>query len=128
MSETTQTQAHHGAAHATHGDVTDAHGEVGHADPRDGQVHHPGSGEYIRIALILGVITAIEVAIYYFDLNKATLVATLFVLSIAKFVLVAAFFMHLKFDNKIFTTFFVAGLVVATAAFLAVLAMFRVIV
>ncbi len=39
--------------------------------------------------------------------------------------LVAAFFMHLKFDSKVFTTFFAGGLVMAIAAFIAVLAMFR---
>jgi cytochrome c oxidase subunit 4 len=97
--------------------------EPGHGD---GVEHaHPGSGEYIRIALILGVITAVEVLIYYFDLNQATLVGSLLILSAAKFVLVAAFFMHLKFDSRIFTTFFAGGLVIAVAAFIAVLAMFR---
>jgi hypothetical protein len=33
--------------------------------------------------------------------------------------------MHLKFDNKLFSTFFVGGMVMAIAAFVAVLAMFR---
>ena len=35
------------------------------------------------------------------------------VLSAAKFVLVVGFFMHLKFDSKVFTGVFVAGLVLA---------------
>jgi cytochrome c oxidase subunit 4 len=97
--------------------------EPGHGD---GVEHpHPGAGEYVRIALILGIITAVEVLIYYFDLNKATLVGSLLILSAAKFALVAAFFMHLKFDSKIFTTFFAGGLVMAVAAFIAVLVMFR---
>ena len=127
MNEATGTQTH-GAVPAAHRDAGHEGAAVGHADPHDAQEHHPGSGQYVRIAVILAVITAIEVLIYYFDLNKATLIAGLFVLSIAKFALVAAYFMHLKFDNKIFTTFFAAGLAVAIAAFLAVLAMFRVIV
>jgi cytochrome c oxidase subunit 4 len=44
---------------------------------------------------------------------------------VAKFALVAAFFMHLKFDSRVFSTFFAGGLVMAVAAFIAVLAMFR---
>jgi len=87
---------------------------------------HPGVGQYVRIALILGAITAVEVAIYYFDLNRATLIGTLLVLSSIKFFMVAAFFMHLKFDNKLFTTLFVGGLIMTALAFIAVLAMFRV--
>lgn len=119
MVESTRVQEH---------DVTrtnDEHGQGAPAEHRDGEHAHPGSGEYVRIALILGVITSIEVAIYYFDLNKATLISSLIVMSTAKFALVAAFFMHLKFDNKLFTTLFAGGLVMAIAAFIAVLAMFR---
>jgi cytochrome c oxidase subunit 4 len=97
--------------------------EPGHGD---GVEHaHPGSAEYVRIALILGAITAVEVLIYYFDLDHRTLVGSLIILSAAKFALVAGFFMHLKFDSKIFTTFFAGALVMAIAAFIAVLAMFR---
>ena len=122
MNEATRTETHGVTEHSQDHAVHDAPG--GHTEEHA----HPGSGEYIRVALILGVITAIEVAIYYFDLNKFTLVTALFLLSAAKFALVALFFMHLKFDNKIFSTFFAGGLVMAILAFIAVLAMFRVIV
>ena len=97
--------------------------EPGHGD---GVVHaHPGPGEYVKIALILGAITLVEVLIYYFDLNHRTLVGSLIILSAIKFALVAGFFMHLRFDSKIFTTFFAGALVMAIAAFVAVLFMFR---
>jgi cytochrome c oxidase subunit IV len=86
---------------------------------------HPGAGEYVMVAAVLAIITAIEVAIYYFDLNRTTLVVTLLALSAVKFSMVAAFFMHLKFDTRVFTTFFAGGLAMAVAAFIAVLAMFR---
>ncbi|HEV2121225.1 MAG TPA: cytochrome C oxidase subunit IV family protein [Chloroflexota bacterium] len=105
-------------AHAEHGQAA----PVGH---HDGEHAHPGTGQYVKIALILGVITAVEVLIYYFDLNKATLIASLLIMSAGKFALVAAFFMHLKFDSRLFTTLFAGGLVMAIAAFIAVLAMFR---
>src|SRR5262245_45749861 len=78
-----------------------------------GEHAHPGAAEYVRIALILAVITAVEVSIYYFDLDHRTLVGALIILSATKFALVAGFFMHLKFDSKLFTTFFAGGLVMA---------------
>jgi cytochrome c oxidase subunit 4 len=88
---------------------------------------HPGAGEYVRIAVILAAITAVEVALYYIeDLDPNLMTVLLIVLSACKFALVALFFMHLKFDNKIFSTFFTGGLVMAMLAFIAVLAMFRV--
>jgi cytochrome c oxidase subunit IV len=108
------------------------HGAVATADPHaavtpveHGEYAHPGAGQYVLIALILGAITTVEVLIYYFDLNRATLVTSLFVLSAAKFVLVAAFFMHLKFDSRLFSILFAGGLVMAVAAFIAVLFMLR---
>ena len=87
---------------------------------------HPGAGEYVRIAAILAIITAVEVAIYYIEaLDPKALTVMLLVLSACKFTLVALFFMHLKFDNRIFSTFFTGGLVMTVLAFIAVLAMFR---
>lgn len=109
-------------------ETIDAHGDAGHAEvtpAEHGEHAHPGGAEYVRIAVILAAITAVEVAIYYFDLNKTTLIAALFILSVTKFALVAAFFMHLKFDSRVFTTFFAGGIAMAIAAFIAVLAMLR---
>ncbi len=106
----------HGHGDADHGEVTPT---------RHAEHTHPGNAEYIRIALILAAITAVEVVIYYFDLNKATLIGGLFVLSATKFVLVAAFFMHLKFDSRIFSIFFAGGIITALLAFIAVLTMLR---
>lgn len=76
---------------------------------------HPTERVYIRIAIILTAITAIEVAIYYIDWMHDTgaLVPVLVVLSVAKFVTVIGYYMHLKFDNPLFRWMFVAGLVVS---------------
>jgi cytochrome c oxidase subunit IV len=90
-----------------------------------GEHGHPGAGEYVMVAFVLAFITAVEVAIYYIDLNRTTLVVSLLALSAVKFSMVAAFFMHLKFDTRVFTTFFAGGLAMAVAAFIAVLSMFR---
>lgn len=84
--------------------------------------HHPGALEYIQIGLILAIITAIEVGIYYIDLNHNTLVALLIVLSLVKFSMVVLWFMHLKFDSRLFTTAFATGLGAALAVFTVVIA------
>ena len=115
MNEAQHLEAHADATPATH--THDDPGIVEHA--------HPGPSQYVAVALALAVITAVEVAIYYFDLNKVTLVIALLILSATKFALVALFFMHLKFDNRLFSVFFASGLAVTVAAFIAVLAMFH---
>lgn len=78
---------------------------------------HPGPLEYAQIGAILAIVTAIEVAIYYVGLSHTALVAMLFVLSLFKFTLVVLWFMHLKFDNRLFSSMFVLGLLLAIAIF-----------
>jgi cytochrome c oxidase subunit 4 len=77
--------------------------EVTDAAPEEhAQGHvHPGDKQYIVVALILGVFTAIEVLTYFFDFAGAA-IPTLIVLMIIKFAMVAAYFMHLKFDSRLF--------------------------
>jgi cytochrome c oxidase subunit 4 len=83
---------------------------------------HPGVMEYTQIGLILFIITAIEVGIYYVGLGFTALVVSLLVLSLVKFSLVVAWFMHLRFDNKLFMTLFLAGLFTALIVFTVVIA------
>jgi len=83
---------------------------------------HPGPLEYIKIGVALAIITAVEVAVYYIGALKDVLVPILVVLSALKFSLVALWFMHLRFDNRLFSTFFVAGLMLAAAIFVVALA------
>jgi cytochrome c oxidase subunit 4 len=90
-----------------------------------GTEHHGASDkQYIIIALILAGLTAIEVSTYYIDFGPLFM-PTLFVLMIVKFVIVASFFMHLKFDNKIFTYLFYSGLILAIAVYAGALATFK---
>ena len=88
---------------------------------------HPTAAKYIWIAVILTIITAIEVAIFYvIPANaRALMMVTLAVLAIGKFALVVAYYMHLKFDAKLLTWLFVAGLAVATATITGLWAMFN---
>ena len=83
---------------------------------------HPGPAEYAKIGLALAIITAIEVAVYYLDVTQGVLVGVLVVLSAIKFSLVALWFMHLRFDSRVFSTLFVGGLALALAIFIVALA------
>lgn len=95
-----------------------AHG--GHA------TRHPSPKEYVRIALILGIVTGLEVAIYYLDIPHGALVASLFAFALIKFTLVVLWFMHLRFDARTYSRFFVMGLAGAITLFLILLMTFRV--
>ena len=86
---------------------------------------HPGPHEYVRIFLILLVLTAIEVAAVYQHLGK-WLIPVLFILAATKFALVVLWFMHLKFDDRRFSRFFLMGLAGAATLYLIVLISFRV--
>ncbi len=83
---------------------------------------HPGPLEYIKIGTILAVITAVEVAVYYIEALEDVLIPILIVLSALKFSMVVMWFMHLRFDNRLFSGLFVGGLMLAAALFVVVLA------
>lgn len=86
---------------------------------------HPTPRSYITIAIVLSTITGIEVGIFYVDLLKEIIVTIFVVLSATKFALVAMFYMHLKFDSRLFSTFFVGGMLLASAMIITLLALFR---
>ena len=84
---------------------------------------HPSAKEYVRIGVILGVLTALEVATYYVDVGPM-LVPTLLGLAVVKFALVVMWFMHLKFDSPTYARFFLMGLAGASTLYLVVLISF----
>ena len=86
---------------------------------------HPSDLKYVKIAAILAALTLIEVLTYTFDVKGHTLLAILFPLMIVKFAIVAGYFMHLKFDSKLFTTMFVAGISFAVIVYCVMLTAFR---
>ncbi len=87
---------------------------------------HPSAREYVRIFLILGAITGVEVALYYLrDDVGSWLIPMLFGLAVTKFALVVLWFMHLKFDDRRFSRFFMMGLAGAATLYLIVLISFR---
>jgi cytochrome c oxidase subunit 4 len=85
---------------------------------------HPSPFKYVMIAVILVVITAAEVGMYYLEGNLADwfVTVTLLVMAALKFVIVVSYYMHLKSDKKIFRRFFTIGIVGAGILYLCVLA------
>jgi cytochrome c oxidase subunit IV len=93
-------------------------GEAPHVAHEAHQHTHPSDRSYIIVAVILAVITAVEVSTYFIeDASTTLLVATLFPMMIAKFAIVCGWFMHLRYDNPIFRRVFVFGLVLAIAVY-----------
>ncbi len=92
---------------------------------------HPTERDYVKIAVILGLITALEVATYFWEdifgsaPSTTALIVSLFPMMIAKFAIVIGYFMHLKYDNPLFKRIFVFGLVLAIAVYVIVLLAFE---
>lgn len=114
------------SATATEEETTQAPAELGAAPGHEaGGAHadhaHPSPLKYVGIALVLAVVTAVEVALYYIEMPDGLLVSMLLGLAVIKFGMVAAFFMHLKFDGRLLRRLFVTGIVLAGAVYTVVL-------
>jgi cytochrome c oxidase subunit 4 len=86
--------------------------------------HGMSTRGYVNIAIILAAITALEVSTYYVDFGPLFL-PSLLVMMVVKFFMVVSYFMHLKFDNKIFSRLFYAGLFLAVGVYVAALSTFH---
>jgi cytochrome c oxidase subunit 4 len=68
------------------------HGTRAHAE-------HP-EPNYMLVFILLAVLTGVEVGIVFLPLAKIFIGLMLVILAFTKAVMVAAYFMHLKFENK----------------------------
>jgi cytochrome c oxidase subunit IV len=100
--------AHAATAPAAH----DAHHD-------DGKFHL-----FVQIAMILAVITGIEIVLIYIPFAKWLIVTSLVVLSLVKFLMVIFWFMHLKFDKAFCTILFFIGMVLASGTVAALMLLF----
>ena len=94
------------------------HGEEEHA--------HPTWSTYWKVALILALITVGEVWGYYvpsFVASRA-FVPTLLFLSGLKFTIVVMFYMHLKYDHRLFRVLFTGPLLIASITLVALMFLF----
>lgn len=103
-------------AETTHGaDDPGTHGDHHVVEGHD----HPTDRQYVMVALFLAAVTALEVSTYWVpeDWPAAPVVASLIVMMVIKFAFVIGWFMHLKFDARLFRRVFVFGLVLAVAVY-----------
>ena len=84
---------------------------------------HPTPRDYVNVALILGVLTALEVSTYFLDFGPIG-VPLLIVLMIIKFLLVAGWFMHLRVDSRLYGRLLGTGLGFAVVLYTITLVVF----
>lgn len=92
--------------------------------PEAGGELHDLTVTYIRVAVVLAVVTLLEVATYYVALVRGLTISVLLVLSAVKFALVVLYFMHLKFDHKVLAFVFSGPLLLMIAVGIALMALF----
>lgn len=87
---------------------------------------HPGWSTYWKVALILTIITAVEVSAYYIPAwsKSWVYVPSMLIMSTVKFVIVAMYYMHLKYDHKLFRSLFSGPLVMAFVTFIGLMFLF----
>jgi len=102
--------------HVEHAEA-EAHGHDAHSS-------HKPTSYYVNVALILAALTALETSTYWIDFGPFFMPALLIMMAI-KFIMVVSLFMHLKFDNKIFSWLFYSGLILAVLVYCAFLACFQ---
>jgi cytochrome c oxidase subunit 4 len=108
-------------AHDSHsGEHADAHAM--------GEVHeHPTWKQYKWVALILFIITVVEVWAYYIPsfVASAAFKPALLIMSAVKFYIVVMYYMHLKYDHKLFKALFTGPLIIAACTLIALLYLFK---
>ena len=90
------------------------------------RMHHPSGWTYVKVGALLTIITAVEVWLYYIPAAVASPLfnPTMLAMSAAKFAIVVMFYMHLKYDHKIFRALFTGPLIVAAITVVAFLFLF----
>ena len=92
-----------------------------------GEMHeHPTWKEYKWVALILTLITVVEVWVYYIPSFVASkvFVPALLIMSAVKFAIVVLFYMHLKYDARLFRALFTGPLIIAVVTLISLMFLF----
>lgn len=94
-----------------------------------GQDHAHGHEEskfhiFVQIAMILAIITGVEIVLIYLPFPAWLILTTLTILSLVKFLYVIFYFMHLKWDKLFCTVLFVIGLTLGGGTSVALLLIF----
>jgi len=103
----------------------DHHANIDHA-AMGIEKEHPTWSTYWKVAVILTLITVVEVWVYYipsFVASKAFIPALL-IMSAVKFYIVVMFYMHLRYDHKLFRALFTGPLIIAVSTLIGLLLLF----
>ena len=102
------------------------HADGSHAGDAHAGHDHPTWKTYVKVGVILTLITIAEVWAYYIPSFVASraFVPSLLIMSAVKFVIVVMFYMHLKYDHKLFRALFTGPLAIAFVTILALLLLF----
>jgi len=90
-------------------------------DQPQAHAEHASIGTYVKVAVILTVVTALEFSVIYIRALTPILVPLLLVLSAGKFALVVLFFMHLRYDSRALTILFAGPLLLASGIAIALM-------
>ena len=95
---------------------------AGHAN----EEHHPTWSTYWKVALILTIITAVEVSAYYIPAWETSwvYVPSMLIMSAFKFGIVVMYYMHLKYDHRLFRSLFTGPLLIAILTLIGLLFLF----
>ena len=87
---------------------------------------HPTWSTYWKVAVILTLITVVEVWIYYVPAirDSRAFVPMLLIMSAVKFVTVVMFYMHLRYDHKLFRVLFTGPLIIAMTTIIGLMFLF----
>ena len=104
----------HDTKHEAHGHAAAAHA-------------HPTGATYLKVAVILALITVVEVWAYYIPALVASPLfnPSLIFMSAVKFAIVVMFYMHLKYDHKLFRALFTGPLIISGVTVVALLFLFH---
>ena len=110
----------------SHDSTPDSH--VAHVDHASMGIEkeHPTWSTYWKVAVVLTLITVVEVWIYYVPAirNSRAFVPMLLIMSAVKFITVVMFYMHLRYDHKLFRVLFTGPLIIAMTTLIGLMFLF----
>ena len=108
-----------------HDSSHDPHANVDHT-AMGIEKEHPTWSTYWKVAVVLTLMTVVEVWIYYIPSFVASraFVPVLLIMSAVKFFIVVAFYMHLRYDHKLFRVLFTGPLIIAMTTIVGLMFLF----
>ncbi len=80
---------------------------------------HPTPVLYVKLAVVLAVLTGVEVALFYLEdvLGRGLARTSLVFLAFLKFVAVIGWYMHLRYEKSMLSRFFTGGFILAASLY-----------